>query len=348
MNTTPETIPFCTTERAHAAEALARAFDAFRAGRDAPPPPPAPGPSDAQLEEELLSYVYGHLTPADRAALRRVGEYRETALASSRVGEQAVAEGTMKAARLVLGLAGLTPLARAAADTLQHAADAYLSYRAGRFDEAKARMEAAIRATDVLADAWGESRFTASRRIHLFHNIMRVDVRQGDPAAAMALGRPLLARLAGAPFDGALAALERDGPPIDAQVAVGFCNAIAASVAEALAPLSAAEAAALLGDPLPPAANPAVREAAGWGWLALKHAALADGPVRLLETAAPFLRAGPGRTPVLWCAAALELLRAAETLDAAGYADGISEIAAALAAARRLPQALQPALAQAA
>jgi hypothetical protein len=314
--------------------------EAFAEGRVAQGSSAPAGLTDAQINEQLLGYVYGNLPQPDRLALTRVSGVRDRALAMSRAGEQKEAEGAMKMSRFLLSASGLSPLGRAAADTLQQAAESYLSYRRGDFADASARMTLAIEATDRLADAWGESRFTTGRRIHLLHNLMRVEARRGAWREAMTLGTGILAHLAGASTGPRLPALDRPTPPMDAADARGFTGVVTATVAEVLASVPDAEARELLA-PLAGVAHAAGGPAAdGWGWISLKSAALAGDPRAFLEGAAPFLRAGRGRGPVLWYAVALDVLRAARPLGSASA--GVAEIEAALGTEPRVPACMRP------
>jgi hypothetical protein len=321
---------------------LAAAVDAFREGRAAPPPAPIGGPSDGQLNEQFVAYMYRRLDQAERGSLSKVGEMREQALALSRAGRQEEAEATMKLTRFFLSVAGLSPMGRAAADTLQHAAEGYLSYRRGDFAEGSRRMDAAVDATDRLADAWGENFFTSARRVHLLHNQMKVEVRRGAVADAVRLGAGILAYAGGSSAGPIPAALARTVSAMEPAIAHKFCNIIGAALAEALAGLPDDEARELLGllDGVEPAGLAA--DARAWAWLPLKSAALADDPSGFLQAAAPFLRAGSTPAPVLWYAVALDVVRAARAVGA-GDADGIAEIEAALATDPRVTKALQAA-----
>jgi hypothetical protein len=331
-------------ERREARALFARAVEAFREGLTAAAPPPPPGPTDRQLNEELLAYVYGRLDRSDHASIAKVGSIREHALALGRAGQQQEAEAAMKLARFLLSAAGFSPLGRAAADTLHHAAEAYLSYRRGDFGDAGARMAASVAATDRLADAWGESFFTTARRVHLLHNQMKVEARRGAAREAVVLGAGILAHLAGSSAHAGLPALARPVPALEPSVADSFCEVVGVTLAEIFAAVPDAEARELLGllADVTPARNRAAARV--WAWLPLKSAAFADDPRGFLEGAVPFLRAGRGRAAVLWYAVALDVVRVARRVGAETTADGAAEIEAALGADPRVPKCIQAAL----
>jgi hypothetical protein len=127
---------------------------------------------------------------------------------------------------------------------------------------------------------------------------------------------------------------------MDPVVAHLYGNLVGATLAEALAGVPDAEAKELLGlvDGVEPAGPAAVARL--WTWLPLKSAALADDPRAFLAAAAPFLRGGSRRVPVLWYAVALDVVRVAHRL---GAADDVAEIEAALATDPRIPRSLQAA-----
>lgn len=340
--TTARTVGTLHSRRADRPDApalLSLAVEAFAEGRTRAGAPAAGGLTDMQLNEDLAAYVYGHLARPDQQALTRLREVRERALALGRAGEQVQADGTMKAARFLLSASAFSPLGRAAADTLQQAAESYLSYRRGDFADAGARMTLAIEATNRLGDAWGESRFTTGRRIHLLHNLMRVEARRGAWREAMTLGGGILAHIAGSATGPHLPALDRPGPALEPLVATGFFNVVAATAAEVLAAVPDAEAKELLAPLAGMVHAPGLTDSYGWGWIVLKSAALADDPRPFLVGAAPFLRAGRGRAPVLWYAVALDVLRAARGLGSAS--DGVADIQAALSTDPRVPACMR-------
>lgn len=344
--TTPNQFRDPTTSPPAVEGPIARAVAAFREGHEAPPPRGGTGPSDADVEKQLSAYLHGRLTRADSIGLGRVGTYREQALTLARSGSMDEAEATMKAAGFVLATAGFSPLGRAAADTLQRAAESFLYYRRGEYAEAAARMSASIDATNRLAAAWGESPFSVGRRTHLLHNLMKVQLRAGNAREAMALGTGLLAHLGGMSASQPLGATGDETAPVpalEAEIATNFCNLIAGTVAELLATVEHEEARRLLGRFDGTARGGSQPAGRAWEWLVLKSIAVAGDPARYLDAAVPFLRAGRGRAPLLWWAVVLDVVRAAGELDPTGTAEGVEELVEGLRNAPRLPDSLRPA-----
>lgn len=335
--------PPCGAERRELRVLLARAVDAWREGCAAPVPPSAHNKSDQQLNEELADYVSERLSRTDTTGLGRIGELRERALALARAGQTDEAEANMKAARFLLSVSNLSLLGRTAAETLQQAAEAFLAYRKGDFADAGARMEASLAATDLLADAWGESLFTTGRRIHLLHNRMKVEARRGAAREAMVLGGGILAHLTGSAAGLRLAALGRPAPLLEPAFADSFADLVAGTAAEVLAEAPESEARSLAR--FVAGIAPGERESAAraWAWLPLKRAALAGDPHGFLGGAAPFLRVGRGRAAALWYAVALDVVRAAQVPGLGATPDGLVEIAAELVGDPRVPKAIQAA-----
>jgi hypothetical protein len=311
---------------------LRRALDGFRAGRFAAPAPPAG--TDAWVAKRVKEHRTRRLSPADHAALQALAGPRDGALALARAGKLADAEVSMRLARFVLSVAALTREGRAVAESLHHAAEAYLLYRRGDFDGAYARMEAALRATRPL-DAGDASGFAGARGIHLVHNMMKVEVRRGATREAMELGAKLLGHLGGTTCAEPLHPAASAWPRLDDHTASYFLASVTSTLAELLAPLPTALAAALL-ESLPPLPED-VPYSRGREWLALARAARADDLRPFLEGAAPFLREGRGEAPVLWYAVLLDLSRAQRALDPASAA--AAEIGAELSNA---PAAIRP------
>lgn len=306
---------------------LADALQAFREGRETAWSAPALDVAQVQLAPPL-----GRLSLADQLALGTLAEPRERALALARQGKRDDADASMKVAGFLLSLGRFSREGQAYARTLHHAAESYLSFRRGDHSDARARMIAAIEATDELGRCWGVGQFIVCRRAHLVHNLMRVAAARGATSEAMQLGAHVVEYLDdAAPDEGAL----------DAHVVEHFVNLVMETVAELLAALPTALAREALGASTLSPASDAQRGWRAWKWLSLESAALGGVPRRFLESAAPFLRAGRGTTPTLWYAAALDLMRACCALELEAARDAAEEIAAELRTASRVPACMR-------
>lgn len=315
-----------------------RALEAFREGRKAPWSLPAPEAAQALCER----YVLARLTPPDHVALARLAEARERALAMARAGRHDDARASMKLAAFLLSITQFSRDGRTYATTLHHAAESYLSFRRGNHSDARARMVAAIQTTDQLAVWWGDSEFIARRRVHLAHNLMRVDVARGATRDAMQLGTRLLECLAGVGLEGPFREWRTPvGALMDARQVEFYFDLVTQTAAELLAPLPVKEARDLFPRSLRMHGLGIRRPWRGWEWLAIKTAALGDDRRCFLERAYPFLGAGRGETPTLWYAVAVDLARAYCAVDPTPDLAPLEEIFAELAVAPRVPACMR-------
>lgn len=322
---------------------VARAIDAFRMGRTVEWTPPPTGPTTERLErEEKRHFRFGPLTSADRATLANLSAPREHALALARTRDLDRAEASMRAAELLLALAHLATDARAYAETMHHAAVSYLEYQRGDYAAAQVRMQRSIDATDRLAAHWGETDFIACRRVDLAHNLMRVEMRRGSLEAAMQRGARLLRHILEVRCH---ASSECPCPPtepaMDATVARILYDLVTGTASEILAPLDRGEAGALFRLlPTPSSQVPSPSPVASMWWT-VKQAALGTEPEHFLRVAAPFLRAGRGRTPSLWYSVTLDLARIYRAIDPGDELSAASELEAELETGPRVPERLR-------
>jgi hypothetical protein len=316
--------------RSTSRDAVRRILTAFFIGRDKAWSTPSNGPTANRVAAETKRTLrMGALPPAERATLTELSEPRERGLAHARANELTQAAASMRLARLLLGLARLSPAGRAYAETMQSAAESYVSYQRRDYDTAFAEMQCAIDAANQLGSEWGECEFIVCRRIDLGHNLMRVDMRRGATANAVSRGISLL--------DATLAATDQLG----VYVAGLLCDLIASTMAELAAPLSRNDARKILAPFLSGFAARAMPSARTEAWIAIKHGILTQ-PSRVDVTALElFLAAGRERTPVLWYATAVDAARACEALDGDAGEDAADSIFATLALAERVPAGIR-------
>ena len=248
------------------------------------------------------------LDASDRAALGSVSGHRERALSLARSGDLDEATTAMNAARLLISLAHFSANAEPVARTAHYAAVSYLSYRRGDYDRARQEMEEALRQTDRISQLTGDNALLSARRVHLVHNIMKVDLASGTipqvPRTGFAMLRFLAEGPSGWPLEFGPGPETRPDPP----VAEYQSNKIVETVAEAAWPVSDrerracwAETKRLVGCPQPPSGR-------AWAWLSLRRWQLERQSEEFLTEAASFLEAGPETTPKLWYAVALDVL----------------------------------------
>lgn len=311
-------------------EAVQRILNAFLAGREKAWSAPSNGPTATRVAVETKRTLrMGPLAPADRATLNSLSEPRERGLAYARATELTQAAGSMRAARLLLTLARLSPAGRAYAETMQSAAESYVSYERRDYDAAFAQMQAAIDNTNLLAAEWGECEFIVCRRIDLGHNLMRVDMRRGALPDAVARGITLL--------DATLAAIDQLG----SYVAGLLCELVASTLTELAALRSRDDARKILAPFFFRFAAHSLPSSRTEAWIALENAMLEHAHRLDLLTLEAFLAAGRERTPALWYATAIDAAGACEMLDANDGEDAADAIFAALASAQRVPDSIR-------
>ena len=284
---------------------LDSAVEAFHAGITQQPTRRASLKEEEDAARELLLMPF---SASDRVTLARISVRRERALSLARSGDLDEATKVMDSARLLMSLAQFSARAEPVARTAHYAAVSYLSYRRGDYARARQEMEEALRETDRISDMTGDNATLSARRVHLVHNIMRVSAAAGSTAEVPRLGFAVLLFLADGPAEwpsgfGCGPVTKPDSVATEHQ-----SNKIAETIAEAIEALSEAECQTysaatkrLMDCPQPPA--PRV-----WAWLSLMRWQFENRTEEFLSEAAPFLRSGPGATPILWYAVALDVL----------------------------------------
>ena len=295
----------CGNERIPLRALLNSAVKAFHSGIAHPPD----SRSLAKVEEAAKGLHMPPLSALDRVTLARISAHRERALSLARSGDLEEAATAMKAARLLMSFAHCSPNAAAVAETSHYAAISYLSYRRGDYARARHEMVRALRATDRISRLTGDNPLLAARRVHLVHNIMRVNVAARLIADGLQLGFAILRYLTEGP-----AKWPSDyGPGSESMphplIALYHSNKIVETIAEAVegSPdqeriiACHPEIKRLTNCPQPPSPR-------AWSWLSLKRCQIEGRTEEFVGNAASFLSKGPGTTPTLWYAVALDIL----------------------------------------
>lgn len=309
-------------------------LDAFTEGRAVPWPATGGGPASVTpTDGEPVTFGGDALAPSERAALQRAAVPREQALALARDGRLDEGDGAMRLAQLILAFAPLSAAGRAYGVSMHEAAASFLAYRRGDHAAAYDRMAAALAATERLAAHCGESRFIACRRVDLEHNLMRVEMRNGAVDATVERGARLLRGLAdGSSTPGATVL----GTPLTTALA----DLVTSTLAEAVAPLGALDARAMLRPLAWMVARPTPPSVRAVQWLALKLRRDVE-TTRHVNASAAFLRAGRGSTPTLWYGVVLDLLRLSPYAGAPREASALEPLATELAVAPRVPASMR-------
>ena len=295
----------CGNERIPLRALLDSAVAAFHSGIAQP----SKSKSLAKIREAAKGLHMPPLRALDRVTLARISVHSEKALSLARSGDLDEAATAMNAARLLMSLAHFSPNAEAVAQTSHYAAISYLSYRRGDYARARDEMVRALRATDRISRLTGDNPLLAARRVHLVHNIMRVDVAARLIADALQLGFAILRYLAGGPAE--WPSDHGPGPQgmPDLPLALYHSNRIVETIAEAVEASPDqeriiayhSEIKRLTNCPQPPSPR-------AWSWLSLKRWQIEGRTEEFVGKAAEFLSKGSGATPTLWYAVALDVL----------------------------------------
>ena len=283
---------------------LDSAVEAFHSGIAQPPK----SKSLAKVKEAAKGLHMPPLRALDRVTLARISAHRERALSLARSGDLEAAATAMNAARLLMSLAHFSPKAEAIAQTSHYAAISYLSYRRGDYARARNEMVRALRETDRISRLTGDNPLLAARRVHLVHNIMKVDVAARLIADVPQMGFAILRYLTEGPAE--WPSDYGPGPQRmpDPLIARYHSNRIVETIAEAVEASPDQERSAyhpeikrLANCPQPPSLR-------AWSWLSLKRWQIEGKIEEFVGKAASFLSKGPGTTPTLWYAVALDIL----------------------------------------
>ena len=300
------------------------AVEAFHRGLNQMPLEP-PAFKDAERVAKRL--VLEPCPASERAVLARIRLCTQRALSLARRGQLDEATSALKSAQLLmLSLAHPSATSRAVARTTWLAAASYLSYRGGEYAQARMEMLEALRETDCVSKLTGDNAALSARRIHLLHNIMKVDFASGLTTEVPRIGFAVLRYLAEGraqwPSDFG------PGPQIrpDPLAAEYQSNKIVETIAEAFDALADRECKVygretnrLVDCPRPPSSR-------AWAWLSLTHLQFMGRTEEFLREAGLFLREGPGVTPKLWYAIALAVLvsyRKHEPVEAPGATEAM-------------------------
>ena len=294
----------CGNERIPLRALLDSAVEAFHRGIAQPPKTT----SLAKVKEAAKGLYMPPLSALERVTLVRISAHGQSALSLARSGDLDEAAKVMNVARLMMSLAHFSPIAEAVAQTLYYAAIAYLSYRRGDYARARHEMVQALRATDRISRLTGDNPLLAGRRVDLVHNIMKVNVAARLIADVPKMGFAILRYLKEGPAEWPSdygPGPQRMPDPLIAQY---HSNRIVETIAEALEASPDQERIAYHPEikRLANCAQPPSSRA--WSWLSLKRWQIEGKVEEFVGNAASFLSKGPGTTPTLWYAVALDIL----------------------------------------
>lgn len=171
-----------------------RLFKAYRAGLLRPPQAKE---SRARQFDFLFRQVFWLKIPVhERLPVWKSWRLSSQGLRESREGRLDAALATFRDCRTELETRELSPAGRLLAATFLESAHAYFEYKRGEFDLARARILNAMEA-DLELERDPDFSLLELHRIQLAQNLMRIDLRAGEPKRALVLAGQLLAYTAG-------------------------------------------------------------------------------------------------------------------------------------------------------
>ncbi len=196
------------------------------------------------------------------------------------------------------------------ATTFLESAHAYLDYKMGAFDLARERISRSMEADVQLQ---GDFDLLELHRIQLAHNLMRIDLRAGEPRRALRLGGEILAYLEGLSERLTLhhswqgeSFLERTPRAVRRALIAQVMNEVALAFCTVPAPPEEDFLAAVGTEAYrrpPRVVHDGVRL-----WLLARLAFREEGPNRYLQTLPPFLAGGRVGIQAIWYSALSDLL----------------------------------------
>lgn len=140
---------------------------------------------DRYFNGQLLLEWSKRLPLGEITSLLAAAKLRENGLAEARAGHPEKAEASLRQARNELTRSPLSEEALLMGQSFQHPAEAYLHYRQGKFEAAKATLTLALEECASLRDRYGYP--VEVRRVHIGRNIARVEAVAGQPEEALRL-----------------------------------------------------------------------------------------------------------------------------------------------------------------
>ncbi|WP_427158662.1 hypothetical protein ACQFX9_22570 [Aliinostoc sp. HNIBRCY26] len=269
---------------------------------------------------ELFNIIESRLSRKEQFLLNRINKARFQALNTARQGDLFAAEELMKTVRTSWDINQVSSEVNLLYKSFQAAAEAYLDYRRGNFEQAWSNITEAIIIDAMLETEFGY-KILFAHRLHLVQNLVRSEARGQRLEKALQLGSQLLSYLQGKsenlPFPVAwdvdtIATLPPEVISITfTLVTTEIALALAGKNHQAVQELwkIIVNRIDLTVDDRPIIAPSA------YGWLRMKQALFNDSLSSAIEVLSEFLRAGRGKTPLLWYAAVIDFVAISNELN---------------------------------
>ena len=293
-------------------EAIRTTLEHYRQGC-AKPIQITPDSSDYLLSHKLQTLMKSRLSLTDQLLMRRSANARFQGMIAARRGQLVPAERLFAKARAPLESDTLSPEGSLLQKSFQEPAEAYLDYRSGDFDRARTRLSKALAIDVILEEEYGYE-ILFIHRIHLVHNLVRIEAGCMCFERAIELACQLLGYLEGASevlsIPGAWGSerVARLSPELIATMFVQVSDEVALILAgKKLQVARDLFAVAVCHMQLQANGNchPYARTHA---WFLVKQAFVNHDVATFLERASHFLAEGRADTPLLWYATVSDLV----------------------------------------
>ncbi|MFK0730076.1 MAG: hypothetical protein HEQ35_29440 [Gloeotrichia echinulata IR180] len=309
----------CITKTELCSKLLQTTLDSYRQGC-AKSSKITPDISQNLAEQKLQTLIQSRLSTTDRQIITKFAYARIQGLNAVRQGDLIEAERAFKQARIPLETNKLSHEGSLLYKSLLEQSQSYLDYRQGDFDQARDRVLEAIKNDVVLEEEYGYE-ILFLHRIHLVHNLVRIEARNMSFKDAIKLACNILKYLQGAsdnlpiPVSWGSERVTRQSPE---HIAAMF-GAITSEVAIILAgqkPQIAHELYAIISNDIQlETNNKSYCYRSAFSWLVVKQAFINGDFTSFLKLASDFLALGPAEIPLLWYAIIIDLLTVSDELN---------------------------------
>lgn len=288
-----------------------KALDGYLQGRGKPLRT-SPGEIGVGFDHELEKVISTRLHLEEQLLMRVSSAARSRALSEARSDHLRIARQALDESLGVLALPTLSDEAKLIIKSFHEAVEAYLEYKHKRYDTARRRVFDALEHDGVLVTRYGY-KILELHRIQLAHNLMRIQVREGQLERAGRFCSDLLHYIEGDiarwPIPEFTCATRPADLPVHLRGAM-FIQ-IVGEVALLLTGRPTSEAVRIFAPLIPlaeakPSAHGCYHERAR-EWLRAKRAFISGSTETFLDRVTALLRDGPGEIPLLWRAAVTDL-----------------------------------------
>ena len=295
------------------------------------------------VEKQLLTLITTRLLLTDQNLMGKFGNARFRGLNAARQGDLMAADCAFAEARVPLQLNKLSLEGSLLYESLLEQSESYLDYRRGDFEKARNRIFKAI-ANDIVLESEYGYEILFLHRIHLVHNLVRIDAQRRCFESALELACQILSYLEGVsevlPIPGiwGYERVARQSPELVAVMFAEVTNEIAIILAGQKRQLARHLFAVTFAQMHLQTNDNRHCHPQAYIWLFIKQAFVNNDFTTFLERASDFLAFGRADTPLLWYATVIDLITLWDELALPDSELVRLEVASNMATWEKLPQ----------